>query len=121
MLEGYQDPKTPKGTKQDWPGRNGFFHLDYPHGSKSAGEVIGKSIYWMRNTRQADAKRIAADEEPVGPIWSYDVHGNPVYIHRDLILYIRKYIRAVPLAGSGDTPETPENTENTEDHPPAAA
>jgi hypothetical protein len=97
----------------------GQFHPDYPHGSRSAGDVIGKSIYWMRNIRQADAKRIAEDEEPTGPIWSYDPQGNPVYMHRDLIQYIRSnYIRAIPRSGRDTDPENPINSSDT---PPAAA
>jgi hypothetical protein len=95
------------------------FHPDFPHGSRSAADVIGKSIYWMRNTRQADAKLIAQGDDPTGPIWSYDPQGNPVYIHRDLITYIRsRYIRAIPVLGSEARPESPLDTG---DYPPSAA
>jgi hypothetical protein len=97
----------------------GQIHPDYPHNSRSAGLVINKSIYWVRNTRQADAKRIAAGEEPVGPVWHYDHTGAPAYLHRDLIAWIRdKYIRALPKSGSQRPPEP---RIEPEDSPPTAA
>lgn len=113
LLANHADPKTPPGTRHPVAHPKDYvpFHSDYPHSSRSAAQVIGKSVYWMRNTRQADAKRIAADEDPEGPVWSYDPQGNPVYIHCDLITYIRsKYIRAIPVSGSDNTPEPPIET-----------
>lgn len=96
----------------------GNFHPDFPHDSRGAGEVLGKSVYWIRNTRQADCKRIAEGKEPRGPVWHYDPAGNPCYLHKDLIDYIRSnYVRALPTSGSAET----SNRLNPEDNPPPAA
>jgi hypothetical protein len=87
------------------------FDPDYPHGSRSAGELINKSIYWMRNTRQADARRIAEGKPMVGPVWSYDPAGLPYYIHKDLVEYLRtKFTRAIPRVGMEVVAENPDST-----------